>query len=228
MKNRSNSNRIIKYWCDHCFKKTIGKDDIICYESRCWTDLRDYRNHIGTKLHKKNIENTEKNHHCTHCNKYFDDIGWKLHTNRNSEMWQKYALINKPIVCNQFVSNGKNYSSFDAMRYDTEDTVLLRKYKKEAEDFAMETESSVDTSDEELFIDELNKDYETLEDPTPSGDICEVCNRHEYYSYTNHSTILTETEKDYIRYNLNITNYCDCIDEDYEPKVIDLLSSDSD
>ena len=43
-----------------------------------------------------------------------------------------------------------------------------------------------------LFIDELNKDYTMLEDPTPTGDVCDLCNKLEYYSYTNHNEILTE------------------------------------
>ena len=223
--NRSKSNRPFKFWCDHCFKKSLGKDDIICYESRCWTDLRDYRNHIGTKLHQKNIDNIEKKHHCTHCNKYFDDIGWKLHCSRNSDMWRFYNLIHKPIICNKFEKDGRLYSSFHAMRYETEDPTLLKKYKKEEEDYANSTSDSINTSDEELFIDELTKDYTMLEDPTPTGDLCNICNKLEYYSYTNHNEILTEIEKDYLRYNKNITNYCDCVDIDYKPKILNLLNS---
>jgi len=215
--SRNKGGRIFKFYCDHCYKATLDSNDEMVHESLKWTDQRDYVNHINSKKHCKLIRknNEEKKHFCNVCEKYYDDIGWKLHQERNEKFWElRKTLRKKDWKCNIFLRDKKRYSCFDSFYYETEDPKLLKQYKdeegltEEEEEFIENEATLSDLSDSEL-------------DPEITNDVCGLCNKTEYYSYKTNSTILTSRDKDYIRYNLNITNYCNCVDESYKPKIIE-------
>ena len=208
MKNKGG--RTYRFYCDHCLKKDLDANNNIVYQSKMWIDLRDYTNHLQSKLHLKNVEkdNKEQAEYCKECDEYFSEEGYKLHEARNADMWKMKRVVRNDWACNKFKKDGKLYSSFVAMKYGTED------YKEE-----IITALSEASYSSEAEAEEEEKDWEP---PENTGEICEECNKIEYYSSNSDSCILNDREKDYLKYNQKINNFCGCIDAEYEETIIEL------
>jgi len=140
------------YWCDHCgVEKINGMGKIeFCYFA-C-NAKHDYIRHIKRKKHIKNVEKKEEIL-CKHCGETFTQAGYKIHKERNEELWRykSFSRRAKKMTCNHFVcpDSGKRYSCWLAFKYETEDTQKINRIIERQNTISSDEEDSSSGDDTE-------------------------------------------------------------------------------
>ena len=112
-----NMTKKAKFWCDKCYTCKLN-DDFTDTEKVYFSTYttEKYIKHLASKKHKKAMaeEKKEDDIHCKFCDTYFSPAQYKIHKQRNKNMWPLAGILK--LKCNNFVLDGQRFSSYEEMR----------------------------------------------------------------------------------------------------------------
>ena len=117
MTNITIMNKKFKFYCDKCYTNKLNSDgdgkEKVYFAT---TTTEKWLSHISSKKHKKAVAEERKDSDilCKICNTYFSEEQYKIHKNRNKEMWALADILG--LKCNHFVLNGVRYCSYEDMK----------------------------------------------------------------------------------------------------------------